>query len=987
MAGAGGRPSKKPRLVRHPVPGSAGQSSQNVHRHRVFAIQPTGQINLETRYLDAVLPVDNVSETHDVSADCCKTDPWNETYISLDAEPHEIYVLTEKQKQMVKDCFSVDLFCRLCMIKFHQNVPLHRVKQWQDRYFHPTTLKHLGLHIQLGDHTGQSCCNPKPAREDDFVVIDVHGIHEVALDFCSCANAPSHYRQLLRGHFFPSTSTDPRTAATFAVLEHFHLLSFESKVSAYEFYHCLACQSDNTGIKPIKDRYSVFLRIMRQWQNLTSLKRSGRGHDPAGVDAMQQGQLAVLCPACPQLGKNVPEDLAHVSSNERWLYSLFLAIDANFHLKHRLVSNNIKDPGLSPGWGYFVEEGQYKTYLCDHADVRQEKSMCVSHNAINMADTKLSKGLVATSVGSVVCARHDMQLASGVGDLQRGEKYMNMDYIVFSALSAFASTPICVSTLPSQLQPNRVHTAFNFFVLKFHIAAHIAACQTNFSFNWTPGVGRTDGEAPERGWADINRITASTKEMGPSSCREVLDDHFGNWNWKKVTAFGCVLLHKIKEAIKAKTEHCHALTELEESIKQSDLGVASLTNWTNEVLAWELDHSNPNPFESRVTATMQAAVHLELLMQDAQDLEDRSSVSLHSDVTPSILISTGLDIEHAHLGQHATNEQQTKILACSNSLQCCIEAWTKIQVLYMPSVSQLRATNATGHNRMPSDDEESGCPRPRPNSVKPEDFQLLFPSDICSYALCDPKLLHIEWSLHFAQANDALDECRSHIHLCHQLLHFKGQHLRGQCTNTRVRKTIQAVDDWLVLSHDKYLCAHSALVCLSRHIDHVRWDRGLQPLKKTNLRPIGDLGGQTLGTAIMPWIWLTHGISSHDSKGLQDTLCVEWCKARARHNWWEEEIQLLLVEMQRVLAFLAWEARQWDERATLHMVEWSEYAEGLIAYANRQGAIHHGLSASFSGMWRDVGALKMLNLLNLDIGRASAVKVTNVPALGWKIDG
>jgi hypothetical protein len=34
-------------------------------------------------------------------------------------------------------------------------------------------------------------------------------------------------------------------------------------------------------------------------------------------------------------------------------------------------------------------------------------------------------------------------------------------------------------------------------------------------------------------------------------------------------------------------------------------------------------------------------------MQDAQDLDDRSSISLHSDVTPSILISTGLDLEHA----------------------------------------------------------------------------------------------------------------------------------------------------------------------------------------------------------------------------------------------------------------------------------------------------------------------------------------------------
>jgi hypothetical protein len=192
-----------------------------------------------------------------------------------------------------------------------------------------------------------------------------------------------------------------------------------------------------------------------------------------------------------------------------------------------------------------------------------------------------------------------------------------------------------------------------------------------------------------------------------------------------------------------------------------------------------------------------------------------------------------LRADNGSLGQHATNEQRTKILACSNSLQRRIEVWTEIQVLYMPSVSQLRATNATGLNHSwPSDDEESGCPRPRPNSVKPEDFQLLFPSDVCSQAPCNPKLLHIEWSLHFVQANDALDECRSHICLRHQLLHFKSKHLRGQGANTRVRKTVQAVDDQLVLSHDKYLHARSALVCLSRHVDHVRWDHGLQPLKK-----------------------------------------------------------------------------------------------------------------------------------------------------------
>ena len=41
-----------------------------------------------------------------------------------------------------------------------------------------------------------------------------------------------------------------------------------------------------------------------------------------------------------------------------------------------------------------------------------------------MADTKKSKGLAATGVGTVDCARHGMKLQNAVGDLQKGEKYV-----------------------------------------------------------------------------------------------------------------------------------------------------------------------------------------------------------------------------------------------------------------------------------------------------------------------------------------------------------------------------------------------------------------------------------------------------------------------------------------------------------------------------------------------------------------------------------
>lgn len=104
------------------------------------------------------------------------------------------------------------------------------------------------------------------------------------------------------------------------------------------------------------------------------------------------------------------------------------------------MSTNEADPSLSKGWSYFVEEADYKLYLAEHLGEAQEvrdlnilqclshsvlqKSTCSSHNAVNMADTKLSQGLAATGVGTIDCARHNMKRGNGVGDLQKGEKYV-----------------------------------------------------------------------------------------------------------------------------------------------------------------------------------------------------------------------------------------------------------------------------------------------------------------------------------------------------------------------------------------------------------------------------------------------------------------------------------------------------------------------------------------------------------------------------------
>src|ERR1700710_2685818 len=134
-----------------------------------------------------------------------------------------------------------------------------------------------------------------------------------------------------------------------------------------------------------------------------------------------------------------------------------------------------------------------------------------------------------------------------------------MDYLFFSTLRCLSLDVLNVSydiacqwhkklwarmdSLPSAMHLNHPNMAITFFVPKFHLPAHIMECQTRFSWNFIPGVGRTDGEAPERGWANINPVASSTKEMGPGARRDTLDDHFADWNWKKVIQLGTSTCH------------------------------------------------------------------------------------------------------------------------------------------------------------------------------------------------------------------------------------------------------------------------------------------------------------------------------------------------------------------------------------------------------------------------------------------------------------
>jgi hypothetical protein len=117
------------------------------------------------------------------------------------------------------------------VVDLHVINPLHRVEvriftgfylstyaeaapqqEWNRTFFEPTTLKKIGLRIQLGHRAGDLCANPNPASGDDFVVVDTNGVHQVGLDYCNCEQAEEHGIQLLRARWYPATTTAPKSA-------------------------------------------------------------------------------------------------------------------------------------------------------------------------------------------------------------------------------------------------------------------------------------------------------------------------------------------------------------------------------------------------------------------------------------------------------------------------------------------------------------------------------------------------------------------------------------------------------------------------------------------------------------------------------------------------------------------------------------------------------------------------------------------------------
>ncbi|TDL18801.1 hypothetical protein BD410DRAFT_727959 [Rickenella mellea] len=846
-----------------------------------------------------------------------------------------------------EDCFSGAVTCHTCCRDEHAEMPLHRIRKWNGNFFEHSSLQEIGLQVQLGHLPNDKCKNPKPATAG-FTVIHTNGIHLVDVNFCDCrsSNTVADRRlQLLRRQWFPASQSIPKTCCTFRVLEGFHTMSLQSKMSAYDYYAALTKLTDITGIDEIKERYKPFKRLTRQWDHLHLLKRGGRGNDPAGVSGTSFGELAIRCPACPQPGINVPEAWLDVPAEKRFLCTQIVTIDACFRLKRRNVSSRVKDPGLGTGWAYFVEDEPYRKHLLSCTD-QQEMSTCTGLAALDHANTKFSAGLECTGVGAIQC-RHEMQLPTGVGDLQKGERYANIDYIFASAMRHYRAGPKVISydiacqwsrnlaqrfrSLPDHLFFEVTIDGVRYAIPKFHILAHLLKCQLVFSLNLMRGVGRTDGENIERGWSKIEGAAGSTKEMGPGARHDALDSHWAFANFLTYISFGKTLRRKLITAVGERAEQRDSFDDFSSRLLPEDVA-----KWSRMIDEWDADPSAPNPYEPVTPGLTEAAARLQISTEESKKVAANNVTTRN--VTASVFLIEGMAIEE-HQYVASVSHECLSIIDRKTALTKRIARFRQIQAQHMVRTFEDDATASV------------------------EEVMIGLPSSIPAEhrsGCCSVELVSMEDKLREGQCHEALSKLRHHLHLKTGLLSYRARNVRHQGPSTRAQGFVDRNEAKILFFAEKYRRARKARISL---IGHGGWEEVLQVLDRDHIRTMqADEGsdiafGNTLGEGRrkVSWLWMAPGSKEGERNGMNDALRIEWCKARARLDRWTEEVDILREEMRRVTSYVQHRAAWWQNRMQIFAGlsrEDPKFLLGAIAYSQKQAALQTALGAHFAKLWR-----------------------------------
>ncbi|KAK0437899.1 hypothetical protein EV421DRAFT_1907100 [Armillaria borealis] len=766
------------------------------------------------------------------------------------------------------------LECKACSLQRHARTPLHVLKRWNGRFWEDTTLKEMGLVFQLG-HAGTEC--PIPGLPQTLTILHVNG--------------------LMHNGWYPATMAEPRSCATFECLDTFRLLSVVANVNVRDYVSTLEQKVDSWGMQWVPDRYKAFGRMSRQWAYLKHLKRAGVGHLKAGIHTAEEGLVAIVCWACPREGVNLPTGWRDSPAAKQYIYRLLVRMDANFRLKNRLRKRNKhkKDGALYSGLGYQVPNDDYFDHLKKYVN-ETDISTCIAFAALMQKDTRLSTGLRCTGVGGCICIRHELVRPLGLGDLLKGERYANMDYIFWSSIKTVRVKNVTLSydvgcqykinmeerrkKLPFALRRDDGSPFVDVALPVWHSDIHVVKCKTENLLLY------------QDGW--------QTKEMHPEVRHDAIEDRVDHHNFRKNVGLGDALHQHLRIALVERDAQVKEFQDIDSTLKR-DLRA----EWKKKVDDWRADHSRPSPYAAEETSAQMTEAQVRLQLRSEELEEITKGLKVVKKVSMSAFLSMGLELE----------SDQRRIFSELQSSNMMIHRQGKVHALRISFFKKLGSFRKTQDVHMPGvkaliEEEETLQDAGRCGAYgRGGKTVVAISSTRRTSVFSFPSLLCITPSFNYGKVN-----VRMLLHPFERSL-WHGNILSGTGMLT-----------------SKYRQAQAALVAL-RGEESCGVFRRLEPediapvheverdAKAT--KHLGRVGGRESRAQARPvaqklmWIWTAGGgPGSEVDQGVHKSVRVEWSKALARKSQWIEEVEILREEMKWTIRSLRFEGRAMGDANT-----------------------------------------------------------------------
>ncbi|KAJ7602634.1 hypothetical protein DFH06DRAFT_1351152 [Mycena polygramma] len=264
----------------------------------------------------------------------------------------------------------------------------------------------------------------------------------------------------------------------------------------------------------------------------------------------------------------------------------------------------------------------YKEHLKGYV-AEKDVSTCIASPPCLQKETPSDVGPADVGVGGLCMrARNGVVPSAGLGDLQKGERYANMEYIYYGDAVG--------------CRTDGTH----------HLVRHRMPVEGQPPMRATKIKDTTDLPTNLDDFRDsIRHYRFGMREMGYGARQDAIENNVDHLNFEKNVGQGDTLARKIIVAIAERDRQVAEFTEIDRTLSKE-----FRKKWQKKIDKWLADKSQPNPYclaGGKNGGPSEAAVFLELKTAEAQEAaEGREAVSA-STATPTAFVKAGMQLEES----------------------------------------------------------------------------------------------------------------------------------------------------------------------------------------------------------------------------------------------------------------------------------------------------------------------------------------------------